>query len=327
MKMSSVLRSVAIVGVLACAGAGAADFPSRPIQLVLPFGAGVTDVLARTLSSCMSQGFGQPVIVINKPGASGLLAANQVKAAAPDGHTLMMGTSIAVTELATRKEPGFDVRRDMESITRIANGVPGIYVNAQVPVKSLQELVAYAKANPGKLNYATSGIGSVMHFATESVSHVAGIKMTDVPYAGGTGPLLTALMAGEVQLALTDVTAGQSALDSGKVRMIGVFAKERMASWPDVPAVVEVLPNMADHLGILWYGLFAPARTPPEVTQIIHKNVTGCLNNSEVRAALRKIGFADSQIVGDTPAQFKASIQADVLRLGGIVRERGIQIQ
>lgn len=326
-RISSFLRLVALTCTYAACTAGAADFPTKPIQFVLPFGAGATDLLSRVLTTCVSQRFNQSVVVVNKPGASGLLAANIVKAAPPDGYILMMGTSVAVTELVTRKDPEFDVRRDMEPITKIAYGIQGIYVNAQLPINNVTELVAYAKARPGQLNYATAGISSVNHISTEALSQVAGIKMTHVPYPAGTGPLLTALMAGEVQVVLTDTGAAQAALDSGKIRLIGVLLKDRLPSRPNVQAVVEVLPDMEKYLGTLWYGLFAPAKTSNEIIQSIHKSVTGCLNNTEVRTAFKKVGFEESQIVADTPAHFKASIQTDIARLSVLVRERGFEIR
>lgn len=327
MKSSNLWRMFAMAGVLAC-GAATADYPTRPIQYIVPFTGGSTDVLARTLAACVSQKVGQPVIVVNKPGASGVLAANIVKASQPDGHTLMLGTSVAVTELVTRKDPEFDVRRDMEPITKIVSGLQAVYVNAQLPVNSLPELIAYAKARPGQLNYGTAGISSVNHISTEALSKVAGIRMTHVPYAaGGTGAQMSALMGGEIQVALTAVTSAQAALDSGKIKMIALLTDKREPSRPQVQAVVEVLPEMAPYLGTLWYGLFAPIKTSPEIVQSIHKTTTACLATSEVRASYKKLGFEESQIIGDTPAQFKASLLTDIANLSALVKDRGLEIR
>lgn len=305
----------------------AQTYPSKPIQLVVPYGAGPSDMLARHVGACLSTRVKQSVVVLNKPGASGELGANVVKLAAPDGHTLILAASATVTDLVTKQAPTFDVRQDLEPISKLAFGVQGIFVNAGLPISTAEELVKYAKANPGKLNYATTGIGSVNHLSTEALALTTGISMVHIPYPAGTGPFLSALMAGEVQLALTDVGGAQGALDSGKIRLIGLLTRQRMPSRPAVPAIVESFPDMATYTGTLWYGFFAPPKTPAEVIQKVHAEITACVNDAQVRSAFRKMGYEDNQIIADTPAQFKASILDDITRLRDIVRQANIQLR
>ena len=305
----------------------AQPFPNKSIQLIVPYGAGPSDMLARHVGVCLSSRVRQSVVVLNKPGASGEVGANFVKLAPPDGHTLILAASATVTDLATKQAPTFDVRQDLEPISKLAFGVQGIFVNAALPIGNAAELVNYARANPGKLNYATTGIGSVNHLSTEAFSLSTGIQMAHIPYPQGTGPFLSALKAGEVQLALTDVGGAQAALDSGKVRLIGLLTRQRMPSRPAVPAIVETFPDMANYTGTLWYGFFAPPRTPVDVIHKAHAEITGCLNDPQVRASLRKMGYEDNQIVADTPAQFKASILDDIARLKEVVRQANIQLR
>lgn len=307
--------------------AQAQTWPNRTISLIVPYGAGPSDMLARHVAGCLAGRIKQAVTVLNKPGASGELGANFVKGAAPDGYTLILAASATVTDLVTKKTPTFDVRQDLEPIAKLAFGVQGIFVNAGLPIGNVAELVSHAKANPDKLNYATTGIGSVNHLSTEALALHTGIRMVHIPYPQGTGPFLTALMSGEVQLALTDVGGAQAALDSGKVRLIGLLTRQRMPSRPAVPAIVETFPDMATYTGTLWYGFFAPPRTPADVVQKAHGEITACLNDPQVRASFRKMGYEDNQIVADTPAQFKASILEDIGRLGEIVRQANIQLR
>ena len=312
---------------LIATGAHAQAYPGRGISLVVPYGAGPSDMLGRHVAGCLATRVKQPVTVLNKPGASGELGANFVKMAAPDGYTLILAASATVTDLVTKATPTFDVRQDLEPISKLAFGVQGIFVNAGLPIANVAELVNYAKANPGKLNYATTGIGSVNHLSTEALALTTGIKMVHIPYPQGTGPFLAALMGGEVQLALTDVGGAQAAVDSGKVRLIGTLTRQRMPSRPALPAVVETFPEMATYTGTLWYGFFAPPKTPADIIQKAHGEITACLNDPQVRASFRKMGYEDNQIVADTPAQFKASILEDIGRLRDIVRQANIQLR
>jgi tripartite-type tricarboxylate transporter receptor subunit TctC len=317
-----------LVAILATGSTIADTYPRKTVQLVVPYGAGgPTDLMARTMATCLTKRFKQQVIVLNKPGANGELGANLVKAAAPDGHTIMLGASAVVTGLVTAAAPTFDVRRDLEPISKLAVATQGIYVNASLPIYSIAELVNYAKLQPEKLNYATVGIGSVNHLSTEAFSQVAGIRMVHIPYPQGTGPFLSALMSGEVQVALTDLGGAQAALDSGKVRLIGFLSRERMTTRPMVPAVVEALPAMAPYTGTLWYGFFAPPKTPTDIIRVLNGEVATCAKDSGVMTTFAKIGYEANQIIINSPEEFRTSIQDDVVRLKDVVQKANIQLR
>ena len=307
--------------------AAASDFPNRSIRLIVPYGTGPADSLARIVASCLTQSTRQPVVVMNRPGANAVLGAKVVSVAAPDGYTILLAASATVTDLVTSQNPAFDVRTELEPITKLASGVQGVYVNAELPIRSIRELIDYARARQGELNYATTGIGSVNHVSTEALATTTGIKMVHVPFPGGTGPFLTALMAGQVQLALTDLGGAQAALDSGRIRLLGILAKQRLQSRPEVPTVIESFPEMAPYTGTLWFGFFAPPKTPRELIGALHKEITGCLNDSQTRTQIRNFGYEESQIVASTPAQFKASILEDIDRLRDIVQRAGIALR
>jgi tripartite-type tricarboxylate transporter receptor subunit TctC len=326
-KFLRTLLSVISAALLLGGAVRAADFPSKAVQLVVPYGAGPSDVLARITAACLSTHLKQSVIVLNKPGANATLGANFVKTAAPDGHTVLLAASATVTDLVTTREPTLDVRQDLEPITKAVFGIQGVYVNTSLPVHNIADLVEHAKANPGKLNYATTGIGSVNHLSTEALALTTGINMVHIPYAQGTGPLLTALMSGEVQVVLTDVGGAQAALDSGKVRLIAVLTKERAPSRPNIPTVIESLPAMAIYTGTLWYGFFAPPKTPKDIVQRLHSELTACLNDPQVRASIKKLGYEDNQFVANTPDQFRASILEDVSRLKEVVQKANIALR
>ena len=305
----------------------AADFPTKPIQLVVPYGAGPGDSLARILSVCMAPRLKQPVLVVNKPGANAILGAKFVSTASPDGHTIILAASATVTDLVTSRNPAFDVRTELEPITKLGSGVQGLYVNSTLPIQTITDLVNYAKARPGQLNYATAGVGSVNHVSTEALSTTTGIKMTHVPFPGGTGPFLSALMGGVVEVAMTDLGGAQAALDSGKIRLIGVMSKERLQSRPHVPTVIESFPSMLPYLGTLWFGFFAPPKTPKDIMVVLHTEIVACLNEPITRASLKKFGYEDSQIVANTPEQFRKSILEDIERLKDIVQRADIQLR
>ena len=305
----------------------AADFPTKPIQLVVPYGAGPGDSLARILSVCMAPRLKQPILVVNKPGANAVLGAKFVSTASPDGHTIILAASATVTDLVTSRNPAFDVRTELEPITKLGSGVQGLYVNSTLPIQTITDLVNYAKARPGQLNYATAGVGSVNHVSTEALSTTTGIKMTHVPFPGGTGPFLSALMGGVVEVAMTDLGGAQAALDSGKIRLIGVMSKERLQSRPLVPTVIESFPSMLPYLGTLWFGFFAPPKTPKDIMVVLHTEIVACLNEPITRASLKKFGYEDSQIVANTPEQFRKSILEDIERLKDIVQRADIQLR
>ena len=326
--MAKVLRVPrAAIAALALLAGAAHAFPDKTVQLVVPYGTGPADALGRIIATCLSPRLKQAVIVLNKPGANALIGHSFVKMAPADGHTILLTASAAVTDLVTSKAPAFDIRQDLEPISKLASGVQGLYVNAALPIHSVRDLVDYAKAHPAELNFATTGIGSVNHISTEALAITTGMKVTHVPFPQGTGPFLAAMMGGQIQFAMTDVSGAQAALESGKVRLIGVLTRERVPSRPEVPSIVESFPAMGAYTGTLWYGFFAPPKTPQDIVQKLHAEITACINDPQVRIQLKKFGYEDHQIVAGTPEQFRTSILEDVNRVKDIVQRANIPLR
>lgn len=305
-----------------------ADYPEKEITLISPSGPGARDTALRLLAPCIGDQLGQPTIVVNKPGANTQLGANLVKAAKPDGYTLLFTGSSQVTDLVTTKTPTFDIRSDLEPISRTIMGIQGIFVNASLPIRTIPELIDYAKKNPGKMNFGSIAPGSVNQLTTEALALTAGgLKLVHIPYSEGTSAMLTALMANEVQLVFTDVTAGQPAVESGKVRLIAVVAKTRLATQPNVPTLIESVPAMAEHSGYLWYGMFAPPKTPVAILDKVQQAIKTCLGKSDVVASLGKIGYESTMLDGGRPAEFKKAIADDVTHLQDIVKRANIEMR
>ncbi len=321
--------TVAIAAICALATTGAhaqSPYPSRPVQLVVPYGAGTSDLMGRISAACLASRFKQPVLVLNKPGANAELGGNFVKSSPPDGYTLILTSSATVTDLATKRAPTFDVRQDLDPISKLGFGVQGLYVNASLPARTVAEFVSHARANPGKLNYATTGVGSVNQLSTEALALSAGIRIVHVPYPQGTGALLNGLMSGEIQIVMTSLSSAQPALSTGKIRLLAVLERERSPSRPNLPTLVEELPGMAIFTGTLWYGFFAPPKTGKDIIQKVHGEVVACLKDPAVKAGMQKLGFEENQIVANTPEEFRASIIEEINQLKDVVQRAGIPL-
>ena len=326
-KTRSLQTMIACASVLLAFDAGAqSPFPSRAVQLIVPYGAGSSDLMARITSSCLASRFKQAVPVINKPGANTQVGNSFVKMARPDGYTLLLTSSSAVTDLAIVKEPTFDIRQDLDPVTKMVIGKQGLYVNATSQLNTLADFLSYAKANPGKVNYGTTGIGSVNQISVEAMALDAGIKMVHVAYSQGTGAVLTALMAGELQFVMIGMSGAQAALNTGKIRLLSVFEKQRPPARPDLPTVVEIMPSMTAFTGTLWWGFFVPPKTPKEITQKVHAEIVACLGDPGVRAALKNLGFEDNDIIGNTPDEFRAAISDEVRSLKDVVQKANLPL-
>lgn len=316
---SSMKLALAAV-VLVCCGIAHAQYPARPVQLIVPYGPGSSDLMGRIVATCLASRFKQPVPVVNKPGANTQVGGVFVKNSPPDGYTLILTSSATVTDLAISRSPTFDVRQDLEAISKLVNGKQGLYVSASSTIKSVLEFLVYAKANPGLVNYGTTGIGSVNHLSTEALALNAGISMAHIPYPQGTGAVLTALLSGEVQFVMTGMSGAHGMLTSGKIRLISVLEKQRSPGRPDLPTLVEIVPGMASFTGTLWWGFFGPPKTSKEVAQKVQTEISGCLNDQNVRTSLKKLGFEDSEIIGNSPDEFRESINEDVRHLKDVVQ-------
>ncbi|HUQ29686.1 MAG TPA: tripartite tricarboxylate transporter substrate binding protein [Usitatibacter sp.] len=301
--------------------AAAQAWPSKPVRLVVPFAAGgATDVVARLLALKLTEAWGQSVVVENRLGAGGNIGADSVAKAAPDGYTLLLTSGAIVTASQHMyKSMPFDPAKDLVPITNIATGPQLIAVANTVPAKDLRELIAYARANPGKVNYGSAGIGSQTHLAAENFAYSAGgLELTHVPYKGESAAL-TDLMGGQIQMATPNFAAAVAFVKEGKIRALAVTSMERNPQLPDVPPASDVVPGF-ENAG--WFGLMAPAGTPKEVIDKVQRDSAKVVLTDEFRARLAQIGM---EPVANTPSDFAAAIKTQSARWAKVIKERGIK--
>jgi tripartite-type tricarboxylate transporter receptor subunit TctC len=301
--------------------AQAAEFPTKPITLVVPFApGGPTDAMARTLAAAVK--IGQPVIVENRAGAGGNLGAEAVARAAADGHTLLFGTSgpLAIN-VSLYKKIGYDPVKSFAPVMQIGHLPNVLVVNPSIPAKNVKELIAYGKANPGKLSYASSGNGASSHLAGVLFNNLAGTDFAHIPYKG-TGPALNDLLGGQVAMTFTDVLTALPHIKSGKLRALGVTTKERSQALPEVPTIAE--QGIAGFDVSVFFGLVVPAGTPKDVVDKLNQGFADALKQPEVRKTLLAQGleFAPST----SPEQLGAFIQAEVPKWRAVVKSSGAEI-
>lgn len=304
----------------ASVGAFAApDYPSRPIRIVVPFAAGGgTDIIARAVSDKLSQKLGQPVVVINTPGAGGTIGAASVARAEPDGHTLLVWHIGMISSAHTNKPLPYDPLKDFTPIGQLSTAANLIAVNPAVPAHNLKELVALAKAKPGELNYGSSGVGGADHLAGELLSQVTNIKTTHVPYKGG-GPATIGVVGGEVQFVAGTASQTVGMVKAGKLRPIAVMQKQRIGSLPDVQSAPEAGFPELDYK--TWFGLWGPAKLPADVVAKLSEGLKEVLAREDVRAQLDKGGVEPAY---SGPQEFDAMFRADYAKwnriLAGLIK-------
>ncbi len=299
----------------------AQTFPTRAIHIIIGFPpGGAIDTIARVLAPKMAADLGQSVVVENKPGAGGVIGMQAAARSEPDGYTIFMGTmgNFSITP-AIMKELPYNVQKDFAPVTQVASSGFVIYVNSQLPIKTVPELIAYAKANPGKLNFSSSGNAGLPHMAGEMFASAAGIKMTHVPYKGSS-PSVNDVVAGQVQLTFEAVAVGLPHVKSGRLRALATMGSQRLAVFPDVPTVAETIPgfNLTN-----WFGMAVPAGTPAERIVRIQKSVVDALKQPDVLTTLQGLGVDP---VGDTPAQFGAFIKEELSRWQKVIAEGNIKL-
>jgi tripartite-type tricarboxylate transporter receptor subunit TctC len=296
--------------------ANSQSYPLKPIRLVVPFApGGSSSIVARAVAAEMEKGLGQPIVIDNKPGGGGNVAMVEVANAEPDGYTLIIGHvgSLAMNPFMYDKLP-YDVNRDFAPVSLLAI-VPAIFVvHESVPAKNLKEFVALAKANPGKLNYGSAGNGSAGHLAMEYLKQVTGIDIQHVPYKG-TGPNIIDLVAGRTQASSAGTPPLMPHVKSGKLRVIAVGTSKRLATLPDVGTVAEQgYPGFETSQ---WYGLNAPAKTPPAVIARLAAEAAKAAHSTSVK---ERFAADDAEAVGSTPAEYSAFIRKEQERWGKVVR-------
>ena len=295
----------------------AADYPARPIKLLVGASAGgTTDTMARAIAEPLSALFGQPVLVENRPGAGGNIAAEAVAHAAPDGYTLLVSyTSHTINATLYPKLP-FDPVADFSPIAMIST-VPSLLVgNPKVPAKDLAELIALAKQKPGKLTIGIGGIGSSLHLAGDRFKMMAGLDILNVPYKG-TAPALTDVLGGQVDLMFISLVTGSAHVQAGTLRAYGVTSAKRQPSLPDLPAIGETVPGFESEA---WFGVFGPAKLPAAIVDRLNRAILGALKDPRMREQLVREGANPAAM---TPAEFAKFVREDIERWAPVVRSSG----
>jgi tripartite-type tricarboxylate transporter receptor subunit TctC len=312
------LQFCAAIAVLMLAQAARAeDFPARPVKILVgaPAG-GTTDTMARAIADPMAAALKQPVLVENRPGAGGNLAAAAVAKSVPDGYTLLVSFSSHTINATLYPSLPYDPVADFTPITMIAR-VPSLLVGrADLPAKNLKELIALAKAQPHKLTIGIGGIGSSLHLAGEKFKLMTGVDLLNVPYKG-TAPALTDLLGGQIDLMFISVVTGAEQVRAGKLRAYGVTSDKRQAMFTDLPAIGEVVPGFES---TAWFGVFAPAGLPDAVTQKLHTTIVAALAEPRLREQLKTEG---ATAVGNTRKEFTAFVREDIERWAPVVKASG----
>ncbi len=289
-----------------------AAFPDRPITVIVPYAAGgAGDTIMRLIAEAMEKKLGQPIVIDARGGGGGMIGAKAVASAAPDGHTLMMGaTNNFVINQFMFPKTSFDPLTEFVPITRVAVVPSVMYMNPSVPVKTLGELVEYAKKHPGKLSYSSPSVGTTPHLAVERLKQLTGIELVHVPYRGAP-PAMQALITNDVQLYLAGWGVGRAFVESGKAKALAVAAEKRLPNVPDVPTANE--SGVPGYVAENWWGLAAPKGTPQAAIDTIHAAVKAALQDEAVAKKLAELGFLPG---GETPAQFakNAKAEADIWR-------------
>jgi tripartite-type tricarboxylate transporter receptor subunit TctC len=309
---------------VACGAHAQAPYPNHPVRIVVPFPAGgTTDILARATAQKLTEGLGQPFVVENRPGAAGNIGAELVAKSPPDGYTMLMGTvgTHAINPSLYDKMP-YDHVKDFVPVVLVA-GVPNVLVvHPSVPVKSVQELIAYAKANPGKLNFASSGAGTSIHLSGELFKTMTGVSMQHVPYKGSS-PALADLTGGQVQLMFDNLPSALPLIKAGKLRALAVTSLTRSTVLPDLPTVSE--SGLAGFDSSSWFGLLAPAGTPKDVVARVNGEVAKWLATPDAKEKLAAQGAIVAS--GLAPEDFTRHIASETAKWQKVVKESGAKVE
>jgi len=309
---------IALAVVLAETAPAQAQYPTRPIRLLVPFAAGsANDIVGRIIGPPLSEALGRPVVIDNRPGAGGNIGAELVAHSPPDGYTLMMGNISHAISVTLYSKLGYDLVKDLAPVSWLASGSFLMVVHPSVPAKSVRELIALARARPGQLNVATSGAGVIL--AAELFLGMAGVKMTNVTYRS-TPQAITALISGEVSVGFPGTSAAVPHVRSAKLRGLAVTSARRSPMTPDIPTIAEA--GVPDYEASPWYGLMVPTRTPAEIISRLHAESVKALNRPDVK---ERFGTTDFQLIGAGPEQFGTHIRSEIAKWGKIVKATGLR--
>lgn len=296
----------------------AGDYPRRSVRFIVPFvpGAG-TDLTTRTVAKKLTETHGQQFIADNRAGAAGSIGADIAAKANPDGYTICLISSGHTVLSATNDKLPYDLEKDLHAVSQVSTLFYVLTVNPSFPAKTVKELIAYAKAKPGTLNFPSAGVGSSSHLAGEMLKSLAGISMVHIPFKGG-GPALVAVIAGEVQIMFATMPAAMPHVKSGKVKPVAVTTAKRSQAMPELPTIAE--SGVKGYEASTWYGLLAPARTPPAIVTRLHAHTVKILAGP-TRQRLEAQGFEPE---GGTPAEFAAYIKTEIVKWAKVIKDAGI---
>ena len=317
------MKKVLLLAVLAfAAGAQAQTWPSKAVRFIVPFPpGGSTDVAARTVADKLTRALGAQVLVENRAGGGGAIGTVEAARAAPDGHTLLFAADPVITLHLVVKNVQFDMQRDFIAVTQVTTQPIAVAVHSSLPVKDVQELIAYAKANPGKLSFAHSGTGSGQHMSGELLKKMAGIDMVHVPYKGG-GPAVQDLVGGQVPVGVLGSTPLIAHHKSGRIRIIAFTSRERFAPMPEIPTLHE--SGLSGFDTTQWLGILAPKGTPADIVDRVYAETRKALELQDVKERLAQAAL---QPVGNSPKEFEALIRADLERWSAVAKELKLEPQ
>lgn len=319
-RLATMLFAAALAA-MANAALAQRTFPARPVRMVVGFApGGGTDIIARLVAQKLGERWGQPVVVDNRPGASGNIGAELVARSAPDGYTLLMAFSSHASNPALSKLP-FDIERDFTSITQVGSAPMVVAANPALPAKTLGELIAYARSHPGAVKFGSSGIGTPVHLAGELMMQLTGVSMVHVPYKG-IAPAMAAILGGDIQITYAAVLSGLQHFKSGRLRPLAIASRTRYPALPDVPTAAEA--GLAGYEIDFWYALLGPGGMPASLAERLQRDAAALLNSPDMKESLAAQGCI---AVGGTPEALSALIRSEYLLWSKVVKTAGVRVE
>jgi tripartite-type tricarboxylate transporter receptor subunit TctC len=309
------LIAVAATGALAQAG-----YPAKPVRIVVPSSAGGgTDIVARIVTPKLAERFGQQMVIDNRPGAGTMIGIEVAAKSAPDGYTLLIAPSTLALNTVVYKKVPYDVMRDLAPITQLVGSTSIIVVHPSIPVKSVKELIAFSRARPGQMNYASAGTGTYPHMTMELFNSMAGLKMVHIPYKG-TAPAMIDMLAGHTAVMAATILTGMPQIRAGRLRPLGITSLKRSAAAPEIPTVAE--SGLSGFESVQWYGAMAPAQTPKDIVARWHTELVRVLQMPEIKQRFIADG---TDPVGNAPEEFGRYIQSEITKWTKVARDAGIK--